>query len=73
MSLSFSALLHAGRDVDALTWANDAHFGQQRIMWAMGPVNQTAGGGCMAELGYHAGARALASLDFPGFAQPCSA
>eukprot|EP01047_Picozoa_sp_COSAG01_P066569 COSAG01_NODE_9215_length_2516_cov_1.788581_1_plen_435_part_00 len=67
--LKFTAHLHAGRTASELSWQSLSGFGKQRIMWATGTVGGS--GDCSAPLDYHAGARGMASLNFPGFGSPC--
>ena len=70
--LSFTAELHAGKTEDEIHYASMV-FGEQRIMWARGPMDRAIDGTdeCSVGLGYHAGHRGLASLNFPGNGQPC--
>jgi hypothetical protein len=67
--LKFTAHLHEGGTASELSWQSHSGFGKQRIMWAIGTMGGS--GDCSAPLDYHARARGMASLNFPGFASPC--
>lgn len=51
--------------------AADRGFGNQRIMFASGPVSGDQTCSPSVTVGYHNGDRGLGSLNFPSFGYPC--
>ena len=78
MALRWTVALEAGATAEDVAWYGP-RFGAVRMMWAVGNVSSVSGGagagavGCTAPLGYHAGARGTAPLNFPGYGLQCGA